>query len=71
MEADWKQNGRRLEVDWKKNESKLEGNWKETGIKVVVLDHLSFQHHDVKDSSIKGSRFEKKLTEIKTTKHLQ
>ena len=31
MEADWKQNGRRLEVDWKKNESKLEGNWYKSG----------------------------------------
>ena len=31
------------------------------------MNNLSFQHHDVKDSSMKKSRFEKKMQEIKTT----
>ena len=73
-EVDWKQTGCRLEVDWKK----LEVDWKQTGIKleepgtkVVVMNHLSFLHHDVKKSSMKGSRFEINHTEIKTTKHFQ
>ena len=84
-EVDWKQTGSRLEVDWKQTGSRLKVDWKklevdwkqtgikleETGTKVVVMNHLSFQHHDVKKSSMKGSRFEINHTEIKTTKHFQ
>ena len=76
LEVDWKQTGRNWKQtgrNWKQTGSKLEEtgrNLKETGTKVVEMTHLSFQHHDVKDSSMKVSRFEKKnMQEIKTTKH--
>ena len=56
LDENWKQTGSGLELDWK-----LTGrNLKETGKKVVEMNNLSFQHHDVKDSSMKVSRFEKK-----------
>ena len=66
LDENWKQTGSGLELDWK-----LTGrNLNETGTKVVEMNNLSFQHHDVKDSSMKMSRFEKKnMQEIKTTKH--